>query len=189
MIGRIDTKVKVDEINVDVSNRQWKTHPPHTFLTIDIADLHEIPDSVLTVSIRRPDGKQAKFHLQIAGDSSGTKAKATLIVQGQEKDLSVTKQARFIKFTSKKCERWLLSKEECQNPKHSYHRNDESVVHYAGLPASGVRVNRKGKATNKFGDGTKGVTQEQKKIAENEVYYHKWYDVEVNEGGNFIRFM
>lgn len=99
--------------------------------------------------------------------------------------------------SSKKIERWVFTEKELQEPS-ACQRADEFVVYSSllGMPDA-ILVKRNGQATNRYADGTVGVTEEDQLIADgleeylslNGDHADNWRDVETNDEGYFLRFV
>jgi hypothetical protein len=99
-------------------------------------------------------------------------------------------------------ERWAFTAEELRNPEGC--RRDDVFVPHVGAEGGrfvGVLVDRRGKATNQYADGSWGVTGEDAGLAEaNEMvvrlpfdvgeyhYVFECWDVVVDHAGGFVAF-
>ena len=101
-----------------------------------------------------------------------------------------------------KKERWAFSESELADPTECK-SDDELVAYidlddgYEGTDGQQIIVYRNGRATNRYADGTVGVSEALALLAEEEEsLLHDngedtagWRDVETNKTGNFIRFL
>lgn len=92
--------------------------------------------------------------------------------------------------------RWIFTEQELLNPKQC-RQSDLFLVTDSNLPEVGVFVFRDGKVTNKYGDGTRGVTKDHADIADSQETYHtidrkdiadNWRDVRTTANGRFLKF-
>jgi hypothetical protein len=60
-------------------------------------------------------------------------------------------------------ERWVFTEDELENPA-ACDRDDEFLASGSGLPEVGILVQRNGEVTNRYGDGTAGVPDEQRTL-------------------------
>ena len=94
-------------------------------------------------------------------------------------------------------ERWAFTRSELGDPG-GLKSSDELIAYVEGAtPESGVIVYRNGVVSNRYGDGTAGVTPEHRAAAESDEtlwrletqdYADEWRDVVVDENGMFVRF-
>lgn len=98
-------------------------------------------------------------------------------------------------------ERWVFSAKELRNPG-ACRRDDEFLADVGDMDdVRGIIVDRSGKASNRYSDGIRGVTPEDKEMAEDQqsltrwVGYETstyaadlWMDVWTNEDGAFLEF-
>lgn len=98
-----------------------------------------------------------------------------------------------------KRERWVFTDKEIDNPK-KCRSDDEFVATIPGISELGVIVYRNGEVSNRWADGTAGISAKVRELAKDseELYRLKdgiavdadtWGDVEVTDDGKFIRFV
>ena len=106
---------------------------------------------------------------------------------GKEED----EEIKSSKKKANKLERWAFSESELANPE-GLNSDDELIT------IRGIIVYRDGSVSNRYEDGTFGISREEKEEAnEEETLYHPevdeetiaWRPVEVDDNGGFVRFM